>query len=114
MQATTTLKAWKTCNWRDLDWYTERLQSGSKGAVEEALGSMMYTNSDMSDCDGWAEIGIAQVSVVFHPREDIATKELDILNKKLQEVRAENQQRENAILERISKLQAITYLSEAS
>lgn len=63
----------------------------------------------MSDMDDWVEVGTAEVTVTFYPRETTLAKELDGLNSQLQKVRAENHMRENAILDRISKLQAITY-----
>jgi hypothetical protein len=47
--------------------------------------------------------------VTFYPRETVVAKELDGLNTQLQKIRAENQQRENAILDRISKLQALEW-----
>ena len=68
-----------------------------------------YTNSDMSGADDWVEVGTAEVTVTFYPRETTLAKELDGLNNQLQKVRAENYMRENVILDRISKLQAITY-----
>jgi hypothetical protein len=55
------------------------------------------------------KIGTAVVTVTLFPKAEIHTRELAILNKALQEVRAENHVRENAILDRISKLTAITY-----
>ena len=55
------------------------------------------------------KIGTAIVTVTLFPKAEIHTQELAILNKKLQEVRAENHVRESAILDRISKLTAIGY-----
>ena len=56
-----------------------------------------------------AIIGTAVVTITLFPKAEIHTKELATLNKKLQEVRAENHVRESAILDRISKLTAIGY-----
>ena len=55
------------------------------------------------------KIGTAVVTITLFPKAEIHTKELATLNKKLQEVRAENHVRENDILDRISKLTALTY-----
>jgi hypothetical protein len=55
------------------------------------------------------QIGTAVVTVTLFPKAEIHTQELAILNEALQTVRAENHVRENAILDRISKLTAITY-----
>lgn len=55
------------------------------------------------------KIGTAVVTVTLFPKEVLHANELAALNEKLQEVRAENQKRENAILDQISKLQALTF-----
>lgn len=59
--------------------------------------------------DGYTQIGTATVTVELYTENEIAAGQLAALNKQLQEVRAENQQRENAILDQISKLQALTF-----
>ena len=58
-------------------------------------------------------IGTAVVKVTLFTKDKIHAAELDVLNKKLEATRAENQQRENAILDQISKLQALTYVEPA-
>jgi hypothetical protein len=63
----------------------------------------------MSNTDGWVEVGMATITVTLHPRDELVAKELEALSTQLQKVRAENQQRENAILDRISKLQALEH-----
>lgn len=55
------------------------------------------------------KIGTAVITVTLFPKDELHAKQLAQLNEKLQEVRAENQQRENAILDQISKLQALTF-----
>jgi hypothetical protein len=55
------------------------------------------------------KIGTVVVTVTLFPKAEIHTQELAVLNKALQKVRAENHVRENAILDRISKLTAIGY-----
>jgi macrodomain Ter protein organizer (MatP/YcbG family) len=103
---TGTTKVWTTSKWRDISYVTDCL---AKGKTEELVGELNYINHDMSDTEDWVEVGVAAITVTLHPKDDIVAKELDGLNAQLQKVRAENQQRENAILDRISKLQAITY-----
>ena len=61
------------------------------------------------DGEGYARIGTATVTVELHTENEIAANQLAALQKQLQAVRAENQQRENAILDQISKLSAITH-----
>jgi hypothetical protein len=101
-----TLKAWTTSRWQSPSQIESLVREGK---AQEALGQLMYTNSDMSDHEDWTEIGVAEVSVTFHPREEIVAKELEGLQAQLEKVRADNHMRENAILERISNLQALTY-----
>jgi hypothetical protein len=85
------------------------LHTVKEGKFDDAAAEMSYLNHDMSDTDGWAEVGIATITVTFHPREELVSKELEGLNAQLQKVRADNMMRENAILDRISKLQALEY-----
>lgn len=54
-------------------------------------------------------IGVATVTIELFSKDEITNKQLEALQRQLQTVRAENQQRENAILDQISKLQAISY-----
>lgn len=106
---TGTTKAWTTSKWRDID---SILHTVKEGKFDEAAAEMTYLNHDMSDTDGWVEVGIATITVTFHNRDELVAKELEGLNVQLQKVRSENMMRENAILDRISKLQAITYTGE--
>lgn len=54
-------------------------------------------------------VGSAVVTVTLFSKDRIHAAELELLNKKLKATRAENQQRENDILDKISKLQALTF-----
>jgi hypothetical protein len=103
---TGTVKAWTTSQWRNIDHVLHMVKEGD---FDEAASGMTYTNNDMSNTDGWVEVGIATITVTLHPRDELVAKELDGLNAQLQKVRAENHMRENAILDRISKLQALEH-----
>jgi len=103
---TGTTKAWTTSQWSDID---HILHTIKEGELDEAASALTYINHDMSDTDGWVQVGTASITVTFYPREELVAKELDGLNAQLQKVRADNQQRENAILDRISKLQALEW-----
>lgn len=105
-QATATIKAWTTSKWSTID---EAIHMIKQGEEARAVSSLSFTNADMSDMEDWVLVGTAEVKVTLYPREEALAKELDGLNSQLQKVRAENYMRENAILDRISKLQAITY-----
>ena len=57
----------------------------------------------------YTQIGTAVVTLTLFSKEQCHTNQLTTLNKALASVRAENQVRENAILDKISKLTAIGY-----
>lgn len=64
--------------------------------------------SEFFDREGYVRIGTATVEVEVFGEDQIVVQQMDALHKQLQNVRAENQKRENAILDKISKLQALT------
>ena len=100
------VKVWTTSKWRNIDYVLDALKQGE---TQELVSNLSYVNHDMSDAEDWAEIGVATISITLHPQDDIVSKELQGLNAQLQKVRADNVMRENAILDRISKLQALEY-----
>lgn len=106
VKITGTAKAWTTSKWRGIDEINHMIVEGEN---DEAISGMTYINHDMSGTEEWTEVGIAEITVTFYPREEVVAKELEGLNKQLEKVRAENHMRENAILDRISKLQALEY-----
>lgn len=81
--------------------------------TEVANGSQMpmICNSDSGylEKQGYTPIGTATVTIDLHTNDQIMAAKLEALQAKLQTVRAENQERENAILDQISKLTAISY-----
>lgn len=107
---TGTCKVWTTSKWRGIE---SVLRSVAEGRLDEAVSEMTYINHDMSSTEDWTEVGIAQITVTLHPRDVVVEKELAGLKQQLEKVRADNCMRENAILDRISKLQAIEYTGEA-
>lgn len=62
--------------------------------------------------DGYVHIGTATVTLEIHSQDKIVADQIKALNVQLQAVRAESQQKENAILLQISKLQALTMNAE--
>lgn len=108
IKTTGTAKAWTTNSWQNMD---SVLSLIAQDKLDEAITTMTYVNHDMSDTEGWVEVGIAEITVTLYPREQLVAKELDSLKVQLDKVRAESQMRENAILDRISKLQAIEYIN---
>jgi hypothetical protein len=79
-----------------------------KGDSDGAIQYVAYSSNDMKDA-GWTPIGMATVHLELDHPADVARAQLDVLQAELQNHRAESQMRENQILERISKLQALTY-----
>lgn len=106
VKITGTAKAWTTSKWRGIDEINHMIAEGEN---DEAISGLTYINHDMSGTEEWTEVGIAEITVTFYPREDVVAKELEGLNKQLERVRADNHMRENAILDRISKLQALEF-----
>ena len=106
---TGTCKVWTTSTWRGIE---SVLHSVAEGRLDEAVSEMTYINHDMSSTEDWTEVGIAEITVKLYPREIVVEKELEGLKQQLEKLRADNYMRENAILDRISKLQAITYTGE--
>lgn len=106
VKITGTAKAWTTSKWRGIDEINHMIAEGEN---DEAISGMTYINHDMSGTEEWTEVGIAEITVTFYPREDVVAKELKGLSAQLQKVRADNMMRENAILDRISKLQALEH-----
>ncbi len=62
---------------------------------------------------GFVVVGKATVTVEFLSPDEIHKGQLTALKEQLQATRAENQQRENAILDQISKLSALTFVEAA-
>jgi len=86
------------CDWQDL----EKILSGKDTPMLTCCGPELLSEGD-------TYLGTAVLSFDVGPKDQIAAKQIDRLQSILQTVRAENQQRENAILDRISKLQSIAY-----
>lgn len=83
------------------------------GIQDVANGSQMpvISNADSGyfEQQGYSLIGAATVTIDLHTNDQIMAAKLEALQAQLQTVRAENQRRENTILDQISKLTAISY-----
>ena len=75
---------------------------------DEAVNYVAFAAHDMSD-KGWRLIGNATVTIELASAEVIHKSEIDGLNKQLAMVRVAAQTAENMIIDRISKLQALTF-----
>lgn len=68
---------------------------------------LLATDGKYWEQQGYPEIGEAIVTITLFSQDKIIANKLQALQDQLQTVRAENQRRENAILDQISKLQAL-------
>jgi hypothetical protein len=75
-----TTKVWTTSQWRNIDHILHLVKVGE---LDEAANGMAYINNDMSDADGWAEVGVATITITLHPRDELVAKELEGLNTQL-------------------------------
>lgn len=83
-----------------------------KGKDTPVLSSISTGSGGYMERDGYVHIGTATVTLEIHSQDKIVAGQIKALNDQLQAVRAESQQKENAILLQISKLQALTMNAE--
>lgn len=68
-----------------------------------------YSNNKMDEHCNWTRVGTAEITVTLVSRDEVVSEAVKALQKQLEEERAESMQRQNAILDRISKLSALTF-----
>jgi hypothetical protein len=102
---TATLTAWVTYSGA-----VPRLLNDVKdGRHQDAADRMSYTLSDMSTGSApWTRVGEADVTVRLFSRDELVTSQLRTLQNELDHARAEWLTKQQALLEQISKLQALT------
>lgn len=59
--------------------------------------------------DGYTHIGTARVIITIDPQDKIVSNQIAALRQQLQTVRAEHQREQNALIDQISKLEALTF-----
>lgn len=96
MKATFTAKAYLPTH--------SRIEDVANGSYMPLLSG---GDGDYFERQGYPEIGEAIVTITLFSQDKIIANRLQALQDQLQTVRAENQKRENAILDQISKLQAL-------
>jgi len=100
--------------WASGSYFADRLKDRSKfGTAEEVVGTVNYTDCDMSE-HGWIEVGVATITIELYPNDVIVGKQLDALREELRQHRINSHNAEQAILEKISKLQAIEYTEDVN
>lgn len=92
--------------------FDDVLQAAASGDHDRAVKMLGFSTTDMSSCENWTMVGIATITVEFFPREQIVAREVESLREQLREHRIRAHAAEQALLDKISKLQAIP-MSEA-
>lgn len=80
-----------------------------QGDAEKAGKALSFTHADMRTCSDWVKVGTAHITVELLDAKEIQHEQLAALQAQLQKERADSQVRQNAILEQISKLQALEW-----
>lgn len=102
LQITYTAHAWADTS------YGRTVDQTLSGNAKPMLSTQGPGTGSYFESEGYAYIGIAQVTVEVNSPDQIVMDQIKGLNAQLESVRAESQQKENAILLQISKLQALT------
>ena len=106
IQFTGTVGAWLSDpSWRGIDYVIGLVKQCENDA---AANSLTYSNRDMTDI-GWVKVGTATVTVTLDSVDEITAGQVLALQRQLEQFRANAHLHEQAILARISKLQAITF-----
>jgi len=98
-----TSKVWITSRWLSP---SDVLEKDGQGICDTS--GVMLANHDMS-ASGWVYIGEANVAFKLIDRKKMLEQKLVSLKAVLEKDRADTQMRHNAILDQISKLEAIGY-----
>lgn len=80
----------------------------AKGDTALAGRAISPAVTDMTS-HGWIKVGVAHITVDLLDPKDMQGEQLAALQAQLQKERADSQMRQNAILEQISKLQALEW-----
>lgn len=103
---TGTVKVWLTNSRETVDDIT----NAAAKDPQEAIDCLGYGNADMDKGSyPWTKVGTAEITITLMPRDEVAAAQIKTLNEELQQERAASMQRQNAIMDRISKLQALTF-----
>lgn len=73
---------------------------------DAAFNVMVMASGDMTTV-GWTKVGMAEITVTLDNPAEVNAKQVAALRKKLTEMRAEHQQAQNLLTQRINELLAI-------
>lgn len=105
MKITATLKAWSSGDYS----YRCLMDALRQNNQQEAAEQLAYSNADMDiGPEPWALVGDAEVTVTLRPRDEIAASQIAALQKELEHARAEWLTKQQVLVDRMSKLQALT------
>jgi hypothetical protein len=105
---TATLPAWASCSYTA----SKMLRHLKAGEQQKAADALFFASTDMGP-SGWVRVGEADLTVRVHSESAIVAGQLQALQRELDNARAEWMTKQQEILERISKLQALTNEVEA-
>lgn len=108
MKITGKQKAWLTNQYTTVQ---DIKDVASCGDAERALGMVFLssTTNDMSS-SGWIHVGWADVTFEFINEDQVLQAQVSAINKQIDAVREDANQKVAALTDRLSKLQAITYV----
>jgi hypothetical protein len=78
------------------------------GSAEELIDGLTFVTLDMTAC-GYTMAGTAEITVTLVDTDTLIANKVETLRQELSQHRAEAHVKENAILEQINNLLAITY-----
>lgn len=105
---TATMRAWLTGTGYQLRDLQRAIAAKSDIEVIDAL---TFSNCDMeTGANPWVPVGTAEVTVTLESRDAVVTAALAALQRELEHERAAWLTKQQAILDRISKLQALEYV----
>ena len=107
---TATVAAWVGCDYSQRDLMTA-IERGNSIAAVNAL--VLWGDPPKKDFGDYIRVGEAEVTVTLIPRNEQAALMVKALQDKLEEERGKWLERQQAILNEISKLQALTYEAAA-
>lgn len=94
---------------------TRIMDALERGDTLDAIHAIaFYGSPDREKFGDWIRVGEADVVVRLAPRDEQVRRAVEHLQQELNNARAEWLTKQQEILERISKLQAITYDAEAA
>ena len=70
---------------------------------------LSYLTTDMAGVDGYTVVGTGTVTVELYAPGDVATNQVAVLRKQVQNIRAEAQSKVNRLEDQIRNLQALTF-----